>query len=206
MYGFLKSIKLVDTGRLRSPKTNNPTGLTLRVFANGEVYPSQDLVTKFNLEYQNKDYTGPSNGLDIIDSLEWLPMANNPRMILIGVVNKEEAKVDIFGTCRYNEDGTPKSTVLTQGTTSETLLNLVRSMGYLTEEQKYCDLEFAIEYPINTEDGIAYIPKVVERGAKKGEKTYERRENVTFYPLNTPENLVEIRKAATEPQTAVENV
>lgn len=194
MYGFLKTIKLVDTGRLRAPKTNNPIGLTLRIFSNGEVYPSQELVEKFNLEYLNKDDENVSNGIDVVDSLEWSPLAEVPRMILFGIVPKTQSKVDIFGTCRYNSDNTPKSSVINQGTVSETLLGLVRSMGYLTEEQKYCDLELVFEYPVKTEDGIAYIPKLIERGEKKGEKTYERRENTTFYPVNTTENLKQLRE------------
>ncbi len=197
MYGFLKSIKIVDTGRVKAPKSNNPTGMTLRIFANGEVYPSQELVTKFNLEYLNKDNENVSNGFDIIDSLEWEPLSKVPRMIILGVTPKTQSKVDLFGTCRYNSDNTPKSTVLTQGTASDSLLTLVRSMGYLTEEQKYCDLELVLEYPITTEDGIAYVPKLVERGAQKGEKTYERRENCTYYAVNTIENLKLIREQAT---------
>lgn len=198
MYNFLNNIRLVDTGRLRKPKQDNPTGLTLRIFANGKVYPSKELVDKFNLEYLHKENENVSNAIDVIDSTEWSPLATAPRMILFGITPKTNKKVDIFGTSRYNEDGTPKSSVINQGTASESLLNLVRSIGYLTEEQTYCDLEIVLEHPIKTEDGIAYIPKVVERGGRVGEKTYERRENMTMYPVNTPENLVELRKQQTE--------
>jgi hypothetical protein len=188
-YSFLNGLTLVDTGRQRTPKTKTPEGLTLRIFPNGEVYPSADLVNKFNLEYGNKDEQAQTNGIDVIDSSEWIPTAQFPRMIIFGFVPKTEAKIDLFGTCRYNEDGTPKSSVYVQGSTSPMLLELVRSMGYLTDDQKYCDLQVVTEYPITMKDGIATVPKVVERGANKGEKTYERRENITFYPVNTPENL-----------------
>ncbi len=196
-YSFLTGIKLVDTNRQRAPKTNTPTGLTVRVMANGNVYPSPELVTRFNLEYTTKDATDVRNGFDVVDSLEWAPTATLPRMILFGVTRKKESKVDLFGTCRFNEDGTPKSSVLTQGLPSETLLNLVRSMGYLTDDQKYVDLELVVEHPLTTEDGISNIPKVMERGEKKGEKTYERRENATYYPVNTTENLKTMREATT---------
>jgi len=204
MYDHLKNITLIDTGRVRPPKSSNPEGLTLRIFANGDVYPSKELVERFKLEYNSEDSTQQSFGLDIVDSLEWTPTASMPRMILIGIVNKQEPKVDLFGTCRYNEDKTPKSSVITQGPRSEELLDLVRSLGYLTDEQKYCDLEFVVEHPVTTQDGILYIPKTVARGANKGEKTYIRRENVSLYPVNTVENLKTIREA--KPQTEAEQV
>lgn len=198
-YSFLSGLTLVDTGRQRAPKSKLPEGLALRIFTNGEVYPSEELVQKFNLEYGKKDEQEKTNGIDIIDSVEWIPTAQFPRMIIFGFVPKTEAKVDLFGTCRYTEDGLPRSSVYNQGSNSPMLLELVRSMGYLTDDQKYCDLQVVIDYPITMKDGIATIPKVVERGASKGEKTYQRRENITFYPVNLPENL---KTATTTPVTA----
>lgn len=191
-YSFLQGLTLVDTGRQRAPKQTNPEGLTIRIFANGEVYPSRELVTRFNLEYTKKEEQATRNGFDVFDSNDWTPTTTLPRMILFGLTPKTEAKVDLFGSCRYNDDGTPKSSVISQGSTSENLLGLVRSMGYLTEDQKYCDLQVVVEHPLTVKDGISHIPKVVERGEKKGEKTYERRENITFYPVNTVENLKEM--------------
>lgn len=199
-YNFLQNLTLVDTGRLRAPKEKNPTGLTVRIFSNGEVYPSKELITKFSLEYPNKDNQVGYFGFDVVDSTEWAPTAALPRMILFGLSPKTEAKVDLFASCKWNEDGSPKSSVLTQGSTSDTLLTLVRSMGYMSDEQKYCDLQLVVDYPVKTADGLAYIPKVMERGTRKGEQTYERREDITFYPVNTPENLaaqVEAEKTST---------
>lgn len=212
-YSFLNNLVLVDTGRLRTPKQINPEGLTVRIYANGDVYPSKELVEKFNLEYVVKDSTEPSNGFDFFDSTSWTPLATQPRMIVFGIVPKDEPKVSLFGTCRYTTEGQPKSSVISQGATCPELLTLVRSMGYLTEEQKYCDLELVVEYPIKPQDGIAYIPKVVERGEKAGELSYVRRDNVTFYPVNTVENLKEMREAnrnrsavaSTVPQVEINN-
>lgn len=182
-YSFLQNLVLVDTGRLREPKINNPEGLAVRVFANGSVYPSIDLVAKFDLEYKNKDVPDRGNGIDVVDSTQWSVLANQPRTVLFGITPKGEAKVDLFASCRFNDDGTPKSSVNTQGSLSTTLLDLVISMGWLKEDQKYVDLKIVEEYPIKTQNGIANIPKVLERGKKKGEESYERRENITFYPV-----------------------
>lgn len=196
MYSFLKSITLIDTGRQRLPKEKSPTGLTIRVLTTGEVYPSQELVDKFDLEYKPIDPADRENavmlgnGFDIVDSKEWTPLKDYPRMILVGVTPKKEAKVDLFARCLHNpNNGLPKATVITQGSVNTELVDLCRSMGYLTETQKYVDLRVVIDYPINPEGGIAYLPKKIEKGPKKGEPTYERRENVVLYPLNTPENL-----------------
>jgi hypothetical protein len=90
---------------------------------------------------------------------------------------------------------------MTQGAASEELLNLTRSLGFLTPEQKYVDLVLLEQYPINTKDGLAYIPKTVSRGPKKGEKDYERRENVTFYTVLTTEEFEKQKTIATKVET-----
>lgn len=200
-YSFLRDVTLVDTGRLRQPKEWNPTGLSVRIFSNGSVYPSKELVEKFNLGFVNKDSTEVVNGIDVVDSIEWTPLAAQPRMILFGITPKSEPKVDLFATCKYNDDNTPKGNVMNQGSVSESLLNLVRSMGFLNEDQKYVDLVIVEQYPIKTQDGLSFIPKTVERGARKGEKTYERRENVTYYPVTTSEEFEKMNAAKNETTT-----
>ncbi len=199
MYNFLKNLTLVDTGRQRMPKETNPKGLTIRIYHTGQVYPSVELVEKFDLEYKPIDPADRDNspilgnGLDIVDSHEWEPMKEHPRMILMCVTPRKEPKVDLFARCLHNpNDGKPKASVLTQGTVNAELLNLCRSMGYMTESQKYVDLEVVIDHPITPQEGIAFLPKKIEKGARKGEDSYERRENVVLYPMNTPENLKEL--------------
>jgi hypothetical protein len=203
-YNFLRNITLVDTGRLRTPKEKNPTGLAVRIFSTGEVYPSLELASKYNLEYQKRG-EDTNFGIDVVDSINWTPTATFPRMILFGFTPKKEAKVDLFGSCRWDDNNMPKSSVISQGAKSETLLDLVRAMGYLTDDQKYVDLQLVEEFPINTENGISFIPKVMERGVKEGQPTYERRENVTFYPVNTPENLKAMKEAERAKATTITN-
>lgn len=196
-YSFLTSLTIVDTGRQRQPKQRNPEGLAIRVFADGSVYPSRQLVDDFKLEYVTRkagEDEAVSFGFDFFDSSEWPPLAAHPRMIVFGAVPKSQPKVDLFSACRYDDAGVPRSSVMTQGTVSTALLDLVRSMGYLTTDQKYCDLQILTAFPITVQDGIANVPKVVERGENKGEKTYQRRENATFYPVDLPENVEEVKK------------
>lgn len=193
-YSFLDNLTLVDTNRQRVPKDKTPTGMVLRILATGEVYPSKELVEHFQLEYENRDQEN-NYGFDVVDSKKWTPTAELPRMLLLAVVKKREAKVDLFGTCRFNDDNTPKSSVLTQGSPSLTLLDMAKDFGYITSEQKYCDLQFVIDRPLRTKDGIYNLPKIIERGERAGEETYVRRDNITLYPVNTVENLKQTEQA-----------
>ena len=196
-YSFLKNITLVDTGRVKPPKSLIPEGLVVRLHSSGAVYPSLELVNLLKLEYLPKTSGEPSFGLDIVDTDLWPIFKNMPRMLMFGVTAKAEKKVDLFSSCRYNEDGTPKSSVLSQGSISTTLLDLCRSMGWMTEEQRYVDLKVITEHPFKTADGLAFIPKVIEKGERKGERTYERREGITFYPVE-PTDLASITPPATD--------
>ena len=186
-YNFLNNLTLIDTGRTRTPKTKNPTGLTIRIFNDGSVYPSQEAVDKFNLQYLGKEANTNSFGFDVIDSAQWKVFENAPRVIVVGLTTKNQPKVELFASCKFNENGTPKADVMTQGSLSTTLLDLVKDLKYITEDQKYVDLRIVEEHPIKMEDGLAYIPKVFERGVKKGEKDYVKRENSTFYILEPQE-------------------
>lgn len=195
MYEFLKHLVIEDPGRKREPATKNPKGnLALRLFKDGSVYPSQELVDKFSLEYVRKDSVYPGNGIDFFLSKEWTPLAAHPNMLIMGFVSKDQPKVDLFGSCRYNDDGSPKSSVMTQGLKSLGLVDAARQLGYLAEDQAWVDLQVVVDVPIpQPANGIVYVPKTVERGERKGEPTYERRENVIFYPVNTTENLKQLQ-------------
>lgn len=184
----------------RTTKFDEVAGLkgnVVRLYANGEVYPSKDLVDKFNLEYGRKGEGG--NGFDVVDSTEWKPTEKLQRTIFFGVVSKDQPKVDLFAQVRYNEMDEPINSVRTQGTKSKLLVDVARSMGWLTD-QKYVDLEVVTSYPVTAKDGISYVPKQVERGEQKGAKTYERRENVTFFPVT----VINFNQVETTTQTNVE--
>lgn len=198
-YNFLQDLSLVDKSRRRAPKSNIPTGMKLRILSNGSVFPSEELTKEFNLEYLNKDSTTKSYGFDIVDSRNWNPTAKLPKMILIGAVLKTEPKIDLFGTCRYNDNNTPKSSVASQGSKSQELLNLVKEFGWLTDEQTYCDLTVRLEHPVKTEDGLAYVPKTITRGEHAGEMSYERRENVIFYPIDGEEEKTTVKQENESP-------
>lgn len=190
-FDVLRNVVLTDQkAKVKVKVEKNPTGLALRIYANGDVYPSRQLIDQFDLNYYNQDSQSGS-GFDIIDSKTWEPTKAFDRMIIFGVVAKHEAKVDLFNRVKFNEDGTPVSNVFDQGSPSPKLLNLVQDLGLLKEGDKFVDLQIFTDFPITMEDGIALVPKELAKGGKKGTPSYQRRENVVFYPVDVVEAITE---------------
>lgn len=160
-------------------------GADLRVFRDGRVYPSQALVDKYNLEYQPKGAEVPGFGLDVVDSIQWAMYPKGaPRVVFVAAVSRHLPKVDLFHRTTYNEDGTPVNTVQTQGNKNIQLVESLKAVGlFANEADRFVDLRVATEYPVTSPDGIYYLPKTVERGSDKGKPTYQKRENITLYPL-----------------------
>ena len=191
-FDFLKNVELVvpETTKAvtRNTADKTPEGLALRVFANGKVYPSAKLVSQFGLEYANKDSVVKTNGLDVFKSADWPMFPVNPDnpLIFIAPVSKGEPKIDLFGQVGYNEDNTPKNSVMEQGGGSfgKELVEMVESVyGITLEKGEYVDLEVKEEYKIKSPNDVYYIPKTVTRGARKGETSVIRRENIDVMPL-----------------------
>lgn len=147
---FLKNIQIVatedDKPKRRSTGSkewNPPTGLAVRVWYDGSVYPSQELVDKFQLEYRNRpeeekkevvtDADGNivetpkllieekakpfmGNGFDVLDSEDYPAFQTGGiRVLVISPAPKDAGKVNLFYTVGYNEDRTPKISVMDQG-------------------------------------------------------------------------------------------
>lgn len=186
-------------GRVATPK--NPTGMKIRLFKDGSVYPSVDLVTKFDLEYREKDSLSaiPTNGFDIVDSRSWTQYpADGENYVFITATPKSEAKVDLFGQVRYNEDGSPVNSVLDQGSKRPELITLLREVyglnpypinedgdthDALFSNNNYVDLTVHVDVALPVGTNVFYLPKEIAKGPKKGELDYVRRENNVFHPL-----------------------
>lgn len=110
----------------------NPTeGLVLRLWKSGEVYPSQELIDEFDLEYRNAlteeqeeavkagtlEKPAMGFGFDVADTQEFPAFKVDGRFLIISPVPKDVkgGRVDLFSTVGYNEDGTPKLKVFDQG-------------------------------------------------------------------------------------------
>lgn len=236
MLGFLKNVQVIVPATAPKKgggarKERNPVNADIRVFADGSVYPSLELVQRFNLEYGNKpaekeDPTG--NGFDIIDSDEfrqWIVVGR--RCIWISPVPRSESKVDLFGSVGYDKDtGEAVSSVIDQGPVTfgkATLLPLLEQVyGLKLQEnedklmvfpdgKRYVDLKFYGSDEKNTPfflppgKTVAFIPKAKQRGEEKGTPTVIKRENPEFYclyPVDAPEEQTEEPAAKTKQAVA----
>jgi hypothetical protein len=192
MFEFLKDLgnAEVTSGKEERKSTKqelNPTnGADIRLFKDGRIFPSAELVEEFDLEYTDKD-ASTGNGFDVIDTRQWAGWKAEVKILLIAAVNKSKAKVDMFSATNYNEDGTAVSSVLTQGATTfgKKLITMLQEV-YTEElfgEKNHVDLTIARGYDMSTEDGIYYIPKAMIKGEKKGTAKVVRREYSNLYPL-----------------------
>lgn len=195
-FSFLNEVEVITPEketRANVAKTDKyPTeGAVIRVWANGNIFPSPELVATLGLEYSSiavvDGVTEPTGkGLDVF---AFSKMPNAPQVaqdcIMISAVAKSAPKVDLFGSCKYDEAGQPKSSVLTQGggTFGEEFIALIKEV-YDIEIPKgtYLDLEVKLDISPKVSP-IVYLPKIVDRGPKKGQPDVARRENITIHPL-----------------------
>ena len=189
--GFLNDISLTKTEtktRNASVDTTPEMGAHLRLMADGRIFPSAQLVEDHSLEYVAKGEE-VGRGFDIIDtSLFPNYPQENPRLVMVALVDKDMPKVDLFGSVGYNpEGGAPKTSVLTQGssTTGKWLINLLEEVYgvVLFEDERYVDIVINADFGLTTENGIYHFPKRVNRGDHKGDVTYQRRTDTEMWPL-----------------------
>lgn len=132
---FLNTIKVVAE---EQPKTSTSTkrkewgptsGLRIRLWKDGSIYPSAELVDAFDLEYRRSipddeakkitDEGGtlpfPGNGFDVVDTKDFPTFQSPQRLLVICPIRKDEGKVSLFYTVGYNADLTPKVSVKEQG-------------------------------------------------------------------------------------------
>ena len=215
MLDFLNTVTILDvaeksTGRTGGPrKQRNPEGLTIRVFRDGSVFPSVELIKKFSLEYTTKGTEAGTKGFDVIDT-QLYPngIQLDKRILFISPASKTSPKVDLFGSTTYDEAGVPKASVLDQGSKTfgmDDLIPFIEDIYDITFYKpevvakenvtaqpevhgvEYVDMMF-VTNPITSEPWVlpngkqvTYIPKKVSRGADKGTVTTIRRENPEFY-------------------------
>lgn len=181
----IKAVKEKIEKEAKVKASKLPEGLRLRVYANGKIYPSAELVSTMNLEFVAKGSETTANGLDIFPSNKLVGLENF-NCILISSTSKKSPKVDLFGQCGYDEAGVPKASVLTQGGGSfgPELVEMIKTVyGITIEEGTFLDMEVRVDVSPTFESPVVFIPKTIARGEKKGSPDYARRENITIYPL-----------------------
>ena len=148
-----------------------------------------------------------SNGFDVFMLHNWTQAENRlamPNVILVAVSPKKSDKVDLFSNSKYNDDGTPKTSVLDQGAVTfgkDALLPMLKDVyGVEIGEEGFLDLEVMVSDNVRSisPSGIFNLPKLVTRGEKKGKADFVRRENVDIFPLVVPGRNTESGVTSTE--------
>lgn len=185
-FTFLQNIALTEENAvIRSSATDKTpsNGAHLRVFPKA-VYPSVAFVAEHNLDYlADKD---ANFGLDVFKAHDWGAYPReSPNILLIAVVPKFEGKVDMFKSTKYNEEGEPKSDVLTQGAKSfaPKLWEMILELYPDTDISRgFIDLKLHTDHAIVAANGIYLVPKTITKGARIGEQEYIRRQNISVFP------------------------
>jgi len=183
-----KSPVNVIGGKVPSP------GADFRLFSDGSIYPSQERIDKDNLEFQKKESGLPEYGYDVFVSTDWSQFTSDVSFVCIAKASKHLGKVDLFGSAKYNKDGTPKSSVANQKTTAGNDLITYLEKVYceagekLFDNRTFVDLKINYNSPVKeTETKIYHLPKIIQKGKNAGQPTYERRESIQIFPLEIVE-------------------
>jgi len=185
---MLSNVTLVVPEKKLTPNKvgKNPTDNDIRVYANGSVFPSEDFAKKFMLRFAIEEDEVPGNGMDVFSSKDW-PMITLQKDILFGaIVPKNDPKVDLFAKVG-KIDGKPAKTVLevannTFGKT--TMLRLLAdTYGVDWSKTKYVELSLSLDHKMESPSGEFWIPKVISRGARKGEQEIVIRKQAHVFPL-----------------------
>lgn len=213
---FLKKASIVSieatksaTARTTTAKNRNPETADIRIYKDGSVYPSAALVAEFNLAYVGKDVEPKGSAFDVFKTTDCPHMASwgkDDKAIFITAVDRKLPKTDLFSGSKYQDDGSPKSDVLTQGSNTfgtDTLLPALKEVyGIEPNEEGFIDLVIMRDASLKTDNEIYYIPKVISRGADKGKADLLRRENLTLFPLVPVAMTEEVEEAPTVPVPA----
>lgn len=190
---FLDNLKLNSVEATKTTvKRELPTGMTIRVYAKGQTYPSMDMVNTFNMEYVAKDAKDAGYGMDIFKSIDF-PMIpqGTPNFMLCAIVPRKEPKVDLFASCKYAKDeagnviNEATTSVTTQGTATfgKKILAMVAETYGLQPKSDYIDLIVMTDHKQVSANGVYIVPKAVSRGDKAGQLTHVTRSTVDVFPF-----------------------
>ncbi len=213
-FDFLKTMEIKEIEK--SPLTPAASKLPganahLRLFADGSLYPSKELVELHNLEFQPQGSALPENGYDVFTSAEWAQYGNAAPnavpFVCLALVSKHEPRVNLFSQTKYNADTTPKSSVLTQKTTAGEDLIAALNAVYLDKPEEsifgtkpYVDIVIGLTNPLTkSTTGVYHIPKMIVKGKDAGKATYVRRENIQIFPIMIIEEEVAAKVAVPAP-------
>lgn len=141
-----------------------------------------------------------ANGFDVFTLSSWSQIdeatRNARKLILVGISPKSASKVDLFNISKYNEDGSPKMSVMEQGAMTFGADNLLPMLadtyGVTPNEEGFIDVQLVVGINLASKvpNGIFILPKVISRGKDAGKADFVRRENISVCPLIVADNHV----------------
>lgn len=219
-FSFLNNIQAVELPQKevvkkgREKVSKNPEGMRIRIYKDGSVYPSLELSQEFNLEYDDKavrEVSDDTNGFDVFSSKDWVQYPKDVQQaVFITAIPKSEPQVTLFKSVDYNEDGTPKKSVMNQGSKRPEIIEWLRDVyekpvlpafteangtgenDQLFGSKNYVDLEVNTEVKVFEGLPKYFIPKVIKKGDKVGQMSYVERTNLSIFPLTIVQENTEV--------------
>jgi hypothetical protein len=196
------SQSLMEMFGLEYPKTKvTATEVPIKL-KEGEVLAAdaKTTMTKRTYEYPN----GTGNGFDFVDSRLWgqFKGTEEQKFLAVAVTPKDSPRVDLFGSTKYELDGTPVSSVMDQGSATfgkDVMLEAIKEVyGVEPNEEGFIDLAVDISENVKAlvPNGIFMFPKKIVRGEHIGKPDYIRRENVDMFAL-VPSTLMPVAESTT---------
>lgn len=195
---FLKNVEVKEVAvkakaaRIGLEKTP-ATGADFRVYKNGRIFTHPTTAATYDLEFGPKIKVGENEhtagcGLDIFSSEDWQMIVTPEPLLFVAIVFREgNAKIDVYGSTTYEEDGTNKRSIDNNTISSfgvEFLVPALASVyGVDWEKVDYVDLVINAEFQIKSPKNVYSIPKIVSRGERKGESVFVTRKDVQVFPL-----------------------
>ena len=155
----------------------------IRVFRNGRIYFSDEFRALVN-----------EGGIDFVDSRKWnMYPSNAPKHVVFMCIVPKEKLDDkkLAQKVAAKLDVRQESTTSPIAAVRDRLIPMLKDIYGVDTEAPFFELKMVQDTFIVKRDeegnpkknAIYTIPKIVSSGENKGEDTYVRRENVTFYPL-----------------------
>lgn len=223
LLNFLKSSTVEEVkataargGGVRKQWNPAPVIVAIRLWKDGSVFPSDAAVKKLDLGYKTailkkeaiklKDGEteqkyrniyefpfGTGNGLDFIDSRVWQHVSGEGAMLFVATVPKNAGKVDLFNTVSYEEDGTPKVSVMEQGAATfgqQVMLKAVEEVyGIKFNRDEVEATDTTLSEPAIT-DGVDFVDLAIFESIGEGDQAFNVTEKYSKSIIFAPKRVV----------------
>lgn len=199
---FAEGFEVPEINSHRKPKYSIPTDADFRVYKyNGKMFPSKEIVEHLkdfrmtisgtdmevpvDLEYSHRDDN--TFGIDVIDMRKLL-RNEKAKFMAFGLTPRNEPKLDVFRSTKYDENDKAKSSIFTQGNSNDYLLEVIESVYgddvWLDEEgneKEYIELNLRFDREVpKPQNGKFMLLKETRKGDDTIMKPVYRKNTLIF--------------------------